>query len=282
MPFLEHMVGLQSAPHECVLTWEKASLYALGVGATPAELDLVYEQAAMRALCTMAVVPAAPAMREVLEACGGDLTKMVHHAQSVVQHHALPIGHAVRAQCTVTGLYDLRRFAMLELNTTLHRVPVEPAIEPALLAVCTSSLVFLGGGGFGGITPPRAEKSPAAPTDSPPTHTVREATLVQQAALYRLSGDDNPLHIDPEFAAKLGFDRGPILHGLASYGFAARHLEQATGMLVQQITAQFKNPVWPGETLVTSVWDMGSGVYTFQMHAAGRPDLISAGHATLI
>lgn len=275
MSLNQSVVGLASASHSSVLGWEKVALYALGVGATTRELDLIYERPSMRALCTMAVVPAAPAMREVLLGCGGDLTQMVHHAQTVTQHAPLPIGASVHAKCTVTGLYDLRRFAMLQLSTEL----VDDA--QMLLSRTQSSLLFLNGGGFGGEAPPRGEKAASPPADMAPHFVVQQVTSAEQAALYRLSGDTNPLHIDPEFAAKIGFTQGPVLHGLATYGYAARHLEEASGKRVMQLEAQFKKPVWPGEVLCTEIWDLGEAGHVWKTSVPERHEVVATGVARL-
>jgi acyl dehydratase len=116
-----------------------------------------------------------------------------------------------------------------------------------------------GEGGFGG------DRGPSGKAEAPeraPDHTVIYATRPDQALLYRLSGDRNPLHSDPKFAARGGFDR-PILHGLCSYGFTGRALlhsvcgsdpDRFVGM-----SARFSKPVFPGEELTVSIWELGDG-----------------------
>jgi acyl dehydratase len=115
---------------------------------------------------------------------------------------------------------------------------------------------YRGGGGFGGDPGPKAE-----PLDPPagvaPTWTSTETIPIHQNALYRLSGDHNPLHIDPEFAKRSGFDR-PILHGLCTYGYATRMIvEHACGGDVarfREFKARFADVVFPGEVLTVSAW----------------------------
>ena len=277
MALSNDILGLQSATYDTRLRWQEAALYALGVGATAQDLDLVYEAHPLRLLPTMIVVPAEPAMRDVLMASGADLTQMVHHSQQVSVSGPLPAGALYRARCEVKGVYDLRRFAMLELHTHIALAET-PDVQ---LAHSVTNLVFLGGGGFGGSTPPRTEKAPQPAADAPATWAFEQRTSNEQAALYRLSGDNNPLHIDPVFAAKLGFERGPILHGLATYGFAARHLEKLSSKRVLSIDAQFKKPFWPGETLRTEAWDLGAGLCSYRVLSAERAEVVAAGNATL-
>src|SRR5208283_2158524 len=123
-----------------------------------------------------------------------------------------------------------------------------------LVCTTTSSMLFRGEGGVGG-PPPAKEETEKVPKDRPADFTVEEATSPEQALLYRLSGDPNPLHADPEFAKTVGFERGPILHGLCTFGYMVRHVAKgACGgdvSCIRAFEAQFKKPVWPGDTLVT-------------------------------
>jgi acyl dehydratase len=150
-----------------------------------------------------------------------------------------------------------------------------------LVAETTSQIIFRGEGGFGGETRPKEAPVAEKPKDVPPTFTVEEKTSPEQALLYRLSGDRNPLHADPEFAREVGFEQGPILHGLCSLGFMARHVARAAAAgdasRIRGIEAQFRRPVWPGDTLVTEGWNVGDGVFALQMKVKERDEVVVAG-----
>jgi acyl dehydratase len=122
-----------------------------------------------------------------------------------------------------------------------------------------NSLFIRGEGGFGGRRGPTATPGPFPDRD--PDHVVTYATREDQALLYRLSGDRNPLHSDPAFARRAGFDR-PILHGLCTYGFAGRALlHTLCGSDPTRFTslhARFSRPTYPGDRLTTSMWVDGS------------------------
>jgi acyl dehydratase len=141
----------------------------------------------------------------------------------------------------------------------------------AQVAETLTTLVIRGAGGFGG----QPGQRPAAPEfpDREPDARIALPTRSDQALIYRLSGDRNPLHSDPWFARELaGFDK-PILHGLCSYGFAGRALlaELAGGQAAKltAIGARFSAPVFPGETLTTSIWRTGSGRAVYRTEASG-------------
>jgi acyl dehydratase len=123
----------------------------------------------------------------------------------------------------------------------------------------TSGVFIRGAGGFGGDRGPEAGN---AVPDRAPDKTVSDTTLDIQAAIYRLSGDRNPLHIDPAFAAMAGYDR-PILHGLCSFGFAGRavlasYCDNDPSRLVG-FGVRFSGVVYPGDTITTEMWDEGNG-----------------------
>jgi acyl dehydratase len=138
------------------------------------------------------------------------------------------------------------------------------------------TILFRNAGGFGGAPPPKKEDLPAVPKGREPDVRVVEATTPEQALLYRLSGDRNPLHADPAFAESVGFPQGPILHGLATYGFAARAV--VNGLLggdasrLARLDAQFRKPVWPGDVLVTDIYRVDGGRVAIQTSVEGRPD----------
>jgi len=146
------------------------------------------------------------------------------------------------------------------------------------------STVFIrGSGGFGGKRA-GSDRGAASATNNPPQRapdaTVEEKTSHSQAALYRLSGDSNPLHILPEFAAIGGFDQ-PILHGLCTMGIAGKHVLKTFGPY-KDIKVRFAGVVYPGETIVTSMWKEGSSVIFTAKVKERDSTVLAAAAATLI
>ncbi len=142
-------------------------------------------------------------------------------------------------------------------------------------------MLFRDQGGFGGEPPPKEPASIEKPKDVPPTFTVEEVTSPEQALLYRLSGDHNPLHADPDFARRVGFERGPILHGLGTFGFMVRHVVKALcdgdATRLRSFEAQFRRPVWPGETLVTEGWVVRPGAVALRVKVRERDEIVITG-----
>ncbi len=237
-----------------------AILYALGVGATPEELDFVYEARGPKVLPTFAVVPA---FKGLLDACGklgADLMKVLHGEQEIRLHRPIPPSGAFQTTATVKNVYDKGKGALAIIETNTTDASGEPVFDNV------SSIFVRGEGGFGGDRGPSQDKLDP-PDDEPPAFSVTHQTSAAQAALYRLSGDLNPLHIDPDFAARAGFDR-PILHGLCTYGFAGRAVvAEACGgdpHKLRALSARFTGVVYPGEALTTSGWRREDGTYLIQ------------------
>jgi acyl dehydratase len=138
-----------------------------------------------------------------------------------------------------------------------------------------------GAGGWGGETPPKEEKVAEVPKGQEPDFRIEEKTTPEQALLYRLSGDRNPLHADPEFAARVGFEQGPILHGLCTYGHMVRHVAKgACGGDASKLTGfatKFSKPVWPGDTLVTEGWKVAPGKIAVQVKVKERDEIVCTG-----
>jgi acyl dehydratase len=253
MPIAHDVVGV-TAPGGQV-TWASADalLYAVGVGAGTDDLAFTTENTSgvrQRALPTMAAVLSGAAMR-VVEALGPfDPAGLVHGAQQLDLPAELPVEATVETAGTIVGLWDKGSGAVVEIEvvaTDLH--------TGELRFRSLTSLFLRGEGGWGGDRGPSAA---AAPADRPPDHVVTLPTNPDQALLYRLNGDRNPLHSDPAFAARAGFPR-PILHGLCTYAIAGRALLRAVcegdpGRL-RSIAGRFSAPVFPGESLTTHVWD---------------------------
>ena len=129
-------------------------------------------------------------------------------------------------------------------------------------------------GGFGGARPPK-ENIPKPARDQTPSFVSTLGTTPEQALLYRLSGDLNPLHADPDFATQAGFPEGPILHGLCTFGIITRALVRhlsGSQRQVRAIGAQFRKPVWPGDSIRTEGYELGDGRFALEAYAAERPD----------
>lgn len=236
-------------------TWDpdKVILYHLGVGAgvpptDPGELEYVYE-ANLKVLPTFGTIPPFGVLAEVLTGPGMDLNLglLLHGEQDLELHRALPTTATVENQARTAAIYDKGKGALIvsEVTTSDDKGPL-----------CTSrwSLFARGEGGFGGERGPSTGNQPP---DRPPDLIIQSSTLPQQAMLYRLSGDKNPLHVDPAFAAMGGFDR-PILHGMCTYGVVCKavvdNVLDGRVAAVRRYQARFAEIVYPGETIVTSVW----------------------------
>ncbi|MCC6556607.1 MAG: MaoC family dehydratase N-terminal domain-containing protein [Polyangiaceae bacterium] len=269
-------VGYTTKPYAFSYDWKNLAAYTLGIGAKRDELQYLYEGAkgGMRVYPTFGVVPAYEAVIELLGRSGGDLAMVVHGGQTVRAHRALPAHGTLTTTGTLTGIYDLKKFAqvILETRSSMNEEPLFDTVW---------SIIIRGAGGFGGPRPPEAPAEPSAPRDRAPDWTAEEATTPEQALLYRISGDVNPLHADPEFAAMVGFPQGPILHGLCTYGFVARaivkHAAGGDATRLRAYAAQFRKPVWPGDTIVTQGWALEGGKVAVVASVKGRPDPVLTG-----
>jgi acyl dehydratase len=278
MPLNPSCGGLTSSPHELTYGVRDVILYALGIGAKADELDYLYEGRGPRVFPTFAVVPAFAPVLELLRNTGGNLGAMVHGAQSIHIERPLPPEGTVVTVARIEGVYDMKRLVQVLVATTtelLGQVVVRTQWQ----------LLFREGGGFGGPHPPKLV-TPAVPEGQEPSFEHEDTSTREQALLYRLSGDFNPLHADPEFAKAAGFAEGPILHGLATYGMVARaiikHACGGDGGKLRTFTAQFRKPVWPGETLRTVGHRVGDSVVV-KAYAGGRPDpVVTSAHAGVI
>ena len=259
------LVGVPGEPAERSWDSKDALLYAVGVGAGLGdplqELEFTTENSEgieQQVLPTYAVLIAQGRTSGSL----GDFDRamVVHAEQAIELHRPLPVAGIVRTTSTVTGIYDKGSGALV----VTENVAVDAASgEP--LATTRSSAFIRGEGGFGG------ERGTDAAWDRPdraPGHRVTYQTRPEQALVYRLSGDRNPLHVDPKFAARGGFDR-PILHGLCTYGVTGRALLHvlcdSEPARFRSMSGRFSRPVWPGESLTVSVWRPdGSDTALFQ------------------
>ncbi len=235
-------------------------LYALSVGfgqdpKDPRQLDFVDHHRALRAVPTAVVVLGHPGFWVADPATGIDAVQVVHGEQGIVLHRPLPVTGEVVGRTRVTGLVDKGpgRGALLYTEKLL--------LDDAggLLATLTSTTVLRGDGGFGGPAGPVRPPHPVP--DGPPDWTMDLPTRPEQALLYRLNGDDNPLHADPALAARAGYPR-PILHGLCTLGVVGHALLATLGgydpARFREMHLRFTAPVFPGETIRTEGWHGGA------------------------
>ncbi|MBW2462911.1 MAG: MaoC family dehydratase N-terminal domain-containing protein [Deltaproteobacteria bacterium] len=230
--------------------WRDVALYALGVGAKRSELDYLYEKRGPMVLPTYAVVPAFFVNRLLFDIVGGDLLGVVHGGQGIRLHKPFAPSGKLKTIGKVAGIYDLKRMATSVVTT-------ETRDEDGDLVCETEwNIIYRLDGGFGGKAPPRTRK--VRPPERDPDFVVEEKTSEEQALLYRLNGDLNPLHADPAIGEKAGFGH-PILHGLCTYGYACRAVINSVcegdASRMKAFNGQFRKPVWPGDTIITEGWN---------------------------
>jgi len=256
-------------------------LYALGLGLgqqqplDPAQLSFVYEGApgGLRVLPSMAVVLATGPFWMQDPATGIDWQRILHGEQTLRLHKPLPAAGTVVGEHRIEALYDkgAGKGALMLLERKLF-----DAASGDLLARVGSTVFLRGDGGFGGRSDGAPQPHPL-PTDRAPDQVFDLPTRPEQALLYRLSGDLNPLHIDPAVARAAGFER-PILHGLCSYGIAARALLALLcgndPARLRRLDLRFASPVYPGETLRFEVWLEAPGRAAFRAQVVERGPLI--------
>jgi acyl dehydratase len=247
-------VGTESAPVTHAYRWQDVALYALGVGAKQSELAFLYEGAegGQKVLPTYAVIPTYEACKALFDVVGGDFSGVVHGGQRVVLHKPFASEGTLTTVGRVASVGDLKRMAQVVFATRTTDGSGELVCETEW------TIMYLLDGGFGGEPPPKSVRLRAP--DRAPDWEVVEATSPEQALLYRLSGDHNPLHADPraaEKAAKVTEGR-PILHGLCTYGYVGRAIlaNECGGdpSRLRSFTGRFSKPVWPGDTLVVRGW----------------------------
>ena len=262
MPLNLDVVGSASEPVERSWTSKDCLLYALGVGAgsldpTGFELEYTTENSAdvtQRVLPTFAaVVGGGGPPRASLGSFAPAM--LVHGEQTIRLSGLIPAEGTIRTTSVVTGIYDKGSGAVVVgESTSVDAVTGEERF------VATTSLFIRGEGGFGGERGPSAAAHPAP--DREPDEVVTYATRADQALLYRLSGDRNPLHSDPVFAKRAGFDR-PILHGLCTYGFTGRALLHtlcgSDPARFGSMHGRFSRPTYPGDALTVSIWSDDEG-----------------------
>ncbi|MGW1494520.1 MaoC/PaaZ C-terminal domain-containing protein [Streptomyces sp. NPDC002402] len=254
--------AVAAEPRSAEIRWDRKDvlLYHLGLGAgvpatDPGELRYTLESK-LHVLPSFATV--AGGRLGVVAGLGSpgldiDLTSVLHGGQTIRLHRPIPVEGKAVSTSRVAAVYDKGKAAVLVLRT-------DAAADDGPLWTSDSQIFVRGEGGFGG------ERGPSVRLEQPerePDKTVERSIREDQALLYRLSGDFNPLHADPEFAALAGFDR-PILHGLCTYGMTLKAVVDTVlggdAGRVRSYTTRFAGVVFPGETLRIRMWQQDSKV----------------------
>lgn len=266
--------SLKFEPIRHTYTRRDTMLYALGLGVgsndptVASDLKYIYEKSLV-ALPTQAVTLAAGAMLLADPDIGINFKLLLHAEQSLQMHKPLPVEGTLRGELSIDEIYDkgADKGAILYMTRKLF----DATSGDPIATMC--NVAFLrGDGGFGGKSE-GAPKPRPVPADRAADLSVALPNPRNQALIYRLSGDYNPLHIDPEVAAIAGFNR-PILHGLCHYGMAGRALiatlcEDDPSRLLR-LDSRFTSPVYPGEALHAEVWNLGQGDASFRVVASER------------
>jgi acyl dehydratase len=242
-------VGATGGPVERSWTSKDCLLYALGVGAGEEELEFTTEKN-QTVLPPMPVVLGARGAVPMQKIGKFNPAMLVHGEQAVFLSRPLSAEGTLKATGKIAAVYDKGKGAVIVTETESR-----DAASDELLFKTRSSVFIRGAGGFGGDRGPSGPRNVAP--DRAPDHEVTYPTRPDQALLYRLSGDRNPLHSDPEFAKMAGFPK-PILHGLCTYGFTGRALLHSLcdsdPARFKSMEGRFSKPVFPGEALTVRMW----------------------------
>ncbi len=269
----EHLMSLATGDIAISYSQRDTILYALsiGMGRDPLdarELDYVCEGRPLKTLPSQAYVVARPPL---IPTSGLDFRKVLHGEQEIVMARPLPAAGALVASSRISAVHDKGRDkgAVVMVETTARE-----ASSQDVLFTATATIFARGDGGIGGPTVP-APKPHALP-DRSPDLVVTAQTRPDQALLYRLTGDANPLHADPAVAAAAGYRR-PILHGMCTFGIACRevlaHVCGYDHARISSLKARFTAPVFPGDTIESDLWIDGNAV-SFRSRVPGRAGVV--------
>jgi acyl dehydratase len=262
------VVGKTFEGPEFNLDWQRCALYALGIGAGTEALDFTWEGSPrFQVYPSFAVIPAQTIIFPALTAIRADYRTLVHGEQTIRLHKPFPTSGRLTSVGRIPAVYDKGKAAVVILETETRDA------QGDLVAETQWSIFCRGQGGFGGAAGP-ALTLPEAVPGAAPAFSESNVTSPAQALLYRLSGDHNPLHVDPTLAPKVGFE-APILHGLCTYGIAARnvvqHLCDGDATRLRRFSARFSGVVYPGNTVdVRAVPSTSPGTWLVEARVGER------------
>ena len=257
------------------MSWasKDALLYSVGIGAGQGDLPFTtentqnVEQVVFPTFAVVAGSGRQSSGKSSMSKIGSfNPAMLVHGSQAITLHRPIPVEAEALLQDKVVAMYDKGKAAIVVMENEVRLTNGEP------LWNTRSSMFIRGEGGWGGERGPSGPQN-EPPTDRSPDHEVTLQTGIDQAFVYRLSGDRNPLHTDPSFAALGGFDR-PILHGLCTYGFTGRallrELTENDVARFHHVEGRFSSPVLPGDALTVRMWRIGAGRAVFTTSVGDR------------
>jgi acyl dehydratase len=266
-------VGQTVTPVVSRYDWRDIALYALALGAGENDLAFVLDPTP-KVLPTYGVIPAIKPVFEAAGKTGGDLFQLLHTQQRTELVRPWPAQGEISTTAKIRGIWDMKVGAVFVVDT-------ETAVDGELASRTSWQLLLRGEGGFGGERPPAGIRT-RAPKDRAPDFEAEVPTSRNQALLYRLTGDINPIHSHPEVAKIAGFDR-PILHGLCTYGIGARlalkHLGGDEPARFKAFEAKFSKVVFPGDTLIVRGYKLdtpGQAAVTVTVKESGEDAIANA------
>lgn len=277
----EKLMGLKRTGDRFSYTDRETMLYAIGIGMSrdpydPNELAYTFEKEKLKTVASMAtVLQRVPLLKD----CGYDYTKVVHGEQRLTLAKPLEPQGEFSVDSRVLSAFDKGPGKGAIINTEMV---AKDARTGETLYTLVSTTFARGDGGFGG--PSGSGLEPHQLPERKPDLTAAAETRLDQALLYRLNGDRNPLHADPELAKRVGFPV-PILHGLCTYGTACRtilrEIAKYDHTMIRGFDVRFSSPVYPGETILTDMWVDGN-VVSFRCRLKERDvTVINNGKCTL-
>ena len=270
------LVGMTFEPVPFSWDSKDVMLYAVGVGAKPeGELEFVYEGKGPKVLPTYAVIPGMFSMGGLVSNVDIDLAMLLHGEQAITLHREIPPEGKVRVTGRISEVWDKGKAAVIGSEGIVED-------DQGLLFTTKATLFIRGAGGFGGERGP-STAGVNVPPERQPDHVVEEVTRPEQGAIYRLSGDRNPIHIDPDFATMAGFQK-PFMHGLCTYGIVGRAILRSLcggdPSRFESFAARFADQVYFGDTIITKIWRTGAGEAIVQAETQKGSVVLSQARAT--